>query len=365
MPQTRYHWLANLDCVMHETDENGDTTVEYTHEPLQYGPLLSDRKDGVDYVHHYDASGSTIGLLDDAGSATSEFTYDCWGVVILQSGLVNTPFAWLGRWGYYLHIASGLTIVRRRAYGPEIGRWQSQDPRNSKSGLFLGAATASVAIESLYGYCANSPVTQIDPSGLAGCKDHKVWDASLCSQCPPCKCSDVHGTELVGDTFPIQEFGANFVEEAKINCSVRMTMGKCGLPAGSGGSWTCAQGTRQYRRDIFICISDELDHCAAIELLRHELVHAKQLCTQPTGSSSLTGNCKDHETEAHNESCTIKMNNQCRGGPPNRTTWLPEHRVEFNNCVQGGLAFSCTNVFNGKPFTVKSCEDRIKEAFPS
>ncbi len=42
MPTTNYHWSSVLDCVMHETDGAGATTVEYTHEPTHYGPLLSE-----------------------------------------------------------------------------------------------------------------------------------------------------------------------------------------------------------------------------------------------------------------------------------------------------------------------------------
>ena len=53
-----FHWSSVNDCVMHETDGAGNTLVTYTHEPSQYGPLLSENRGGTESYHHYDALGS-------------------------------------------------------------------------------------------------------------------------------------------------------------------------------------------------------------------------------------------------------------------------------------------------------------------
>lgn len=37
MATTYYHWDPVDDVIMYETDENGDVTVEYTHEPGLHG----------------------------------------------------------------------------------------------------------------------------------------------------------------------------------------------------------------------------------------------------------------------------------------------------------------------------------------
>jgi hypothetical protein len=79
MAKRRFHWSTVFDCVMQETDEDGDTLVEYTHEPSQFGPLLSETRDGVESYHHFDALGSTTLLTDDAGDVTDTFTHDAWG----------------------------------------------------------------------------------------------------------------------------------------------------------------------------------------------------------------------------------------------------------------------------------------------
>ena len=54
MAKRRFHWGID-DCVMHETDETGATTVTYTNEPGPFGPLLSEKRGSTTSYHHYDA----------------------------------------------------------------------------------------------------------------------------------------------------------------------------------------------------------------------------------------------------------------------------------------------------------------------
>ena len=153
MAKRRFHWAID-DCVMHETDETGATTVTYTNEPGPFGPLISENRGGTTSYHHYDALGSTIALTNDAGTVTDTFFFDAWGSKKpWRTGTTPTPYTWCGRWGYQDDTATtGQYYVRARSYGPTIARWTSVDPAFSTSNLFT--------------YASLSPTSHTDPSGL-------------------------------------------------------------------------------------------------------------------------------------------------------------------------------------------------------
>jgi hypothetical protein len=46
MSVTNYVWDEVNDSLLMETDENGQTTAEYTQEPGQFGGVVSERRDG-------------------------------------------------------------------------------------------------------------------------------------------------------------------------------------------------------------------------------------------------------------------------------------------------------------------------------
>jgi len=95
-----FHWDEINDCVLQETDESSATTVTYTHEPGQFGKLLSDHRGGIEYHHHYDAQGSTQFLTNVSSTVTDTFVYDAWGNSVARTGTTLTPYQWIGRWGY-------------------------------------------------------------------------------------------------------------------------------------------------------------------------------------------------------------------------------------------------------------------------
>ncbi len=154
---TRYfHWSSVFDCVMHETDESGNTLVNYTHEPSQYGPLLSENRGGTEYYHHYDALGSTTMLTDDSGAVTDRFQYDACGNEVARTGTTNTPYRWVGRWGYQYDQLTGGYYIRARTYQPAVARWMSVDPLSIER-------WSALLVSYLYG--SNTPSRLIDPTG--------------------------------------------------------------------------------------------------------------------------------------------------------------------------------------------------------
>ena len=101
MARTYYEWDEVNDTLLRETDEAGNTIAEYTHEPTRYGPLLSQRRNGHTYYHHYDGLGNTRALTDESGHVTDRYSYDAWGNQIAHTGTTTNPFGYKGALGYY------------------------------------------------------------------------------------------------------------------------------------------------------------------------------------------------------------------------------------------------------------------------
>ena len=168
-----FHWSSINDCVMHETDGTGSALITYTHEPGQYGPLLSENRGGVESYHHYDALGSTTMLTGDSGTVTDTFQYDAWGDAITRTGSIDTPYRWVGRVGYLTTSALSAVYVRNRSYSTTIARWTAVDIH------FIDGLN-------LYVYAASSPSYLTDPSGnLSVLQPRKTYNVPIVLS-PPC-----------------------------------------------------------------------------------------------------------------------------------------------------------------------------------
>jgi RHS repeat-associated protein len=177
MARTYYLWDEENDTLLAETDEAGNTIAEYTHEPGRYGPLISQRRNGHTYYHHYDGQGSTRALTDESGTVTDRYTYTAFGEPVASSGTTTNPFGYKGALGYYANPETDELYVRARYYQPAVGRWLSVDPiaytdRNAD----------------FYRYVRNRPVSRVDPSGRIDCVDecatyvfNKCWWKCKCA----------------------------------------------------------------------------------------------------------------------------------------------------------------------------------------
>jgi hypothetical protein len=104
---TEYICDVENDSYLMETGENGATQAVYTNDPSQFGGLISQRRDGQTYYHHYDALGSTRQLADAGENVTDEYVYTAWGEPIVANGPTENPYRWIGRLGYYWDAATG------------------------------------------------------------------------------------------------------------------------------------------------------------------------------------------------------------------------------------------------------------------
>ncbi|MCA0314798.1 MAG: LysM peptidoglycan-binding domain-containing protein [Candidatus Melainabacteria bacterium] len=96
--------------------------------------------------------GSTTELTDSSGGLIAAYVYDSFGCISRGNGTINANFLF---GGYFWHERSGLSLTKHRGYSNLLARWLSRDP--------IGESIDS----NLYCYVNNSPVSFIDPFGLA------------------------------------------------------------------------------------------------------------------------------------------------------------------------------------------------------
>jgi len=121
-----------------------------------FGGIIAENRGGAVSTYLRDTLGSTIGLMNSAGSLTDRWEYWLYGEIIKHSGSSATPFTFLGVVGYFVDLAVGLYYVRMRHLSASLGRWLTVDPQWPS--------------QQAYGYCASQPCTCIDPSGEDFCE---------------------------------------------------------------------------------------------------------------------------------------------------------------------------------------------------
>ncbi len=105
---------------------------------------------GNGYTPLTDALGSTIAMVNSAGSIITSYVYDPFGNTTV-SGSSTNQFQYTGR----ENDGNGLYYYRNRYYSPQLGRFISEDP--------LGFDGDDL---NFYAYVGNDPVDFIDPAGL-------------------------------------------------------------------------------------------------------------------------------------------------------------------------------------------------------
>ncbi len=161
-----------------------------------------------------DHLGSTNGLTNSSGLLTDLNSYDSFGNPSNSS--FPTRYQFTGR---EYDSFSGLQYNRARFYGPNIGRFISEDP--------IGFNGGDV---NLHGYVRNNPVNLVDAYGLDADWDQRVWQAQQ---------------DMLEALAPAIRYGIGFGDEATVGISeyVRNLQGindlqvKCSWEYQAGG-WT-------------------------------------------------------------------------------------------------------------------------------
>jgi RHS repeat-associated protein len=109
------------------------------------------RKQGTNTeTYLVDGLGSTLALLDAAGSVQTEYTYDPFGKTAATGAATNNSAQFTGR----ENDGTGLYFYRSRYYSPSLQRFISEDPIGFGGGI------------NMYAYVGNNPLNWIDPLGL-------------------------------------------------------------------------------------------------------------------------------------------------------------------------------------------------------
>ena len=101
-----------------------------------------------------DALGSTLALADASGALLTTYTYGPFGSTTAAGSSSTNSFQYTGR----ENDQTGLYYYRARYYDPSIGRFIGEDPIGFNAGQ-----------TNFYSYTGNSPILNLDPTGLAVC----------------------------------------------------------------------------------------------------------------------------------------------------------------------------------------------------
>ncbi|MEN6643887.1 MAG: RHS repeat-associated core domain-containing protein, partial [Armatimonadia bacterium] len=132
-----------------------------------YSPLVSQL--GSQHWFLFDALGTSLGLADEAGRLSDTFGYEAFGTSLGRTGTTETPYQYVGGYGYFDEPGVGLEQVWNRWYTPAQGRFVGMDPVGSPPD---------------YIYVGNNPAFVTDPSGMSPCPTfwmcfgdcmHGVW----------------------------------------------------------------------------------------------------------------------------------------------------------------------------------------------
>lgn len=127
----------------------------YLYGPGIDEPLAAYVTSGPSSGFHYfdvDGLGSIVATNGPTGTVEHNAVFDAWGVARSEIGTRFHPFTYTGR-----EVGeAGALFYRARFYQPSVGRFSQEDPLGFDGGPHL------------YNYAASSPMSFVDPEGLAG-----------------------------------------------------------------------------------------------------------------------------------------------------------------------------------------------------
>ena len=162
-------YLTQSGKVVRETIGTGSSAVildfVYDNNGQPFAMCYSNNN-GASFVTFYyilNLQGDVVRLVNAYGQIKASYEYDAWGSVLSQQSY-DDNFPYLDRVnplryrGYYYDKETGWYYLQSRYYDPEVGRFINAD-------LPEYAANFSIDDNNLFAYCANNPVTRIDPKG--------------------------------------------------------------------------------------------------------------------------------------------------------------------------------------------------------
>jgi RHS repeat-associated protein len=149
-----YSRAVSLDRLLLKQNSDGSLTRYVYGVGLLYEvPFAANGTEGNPTYYHFDWRGDTVALSDTSGNVTARLSYSPYGERTVESGTVNTPFCFNGKFGVMTE-PSGLLYMQARFYSPILKHFLNEDPAGFAGG------------RNLYAYCSGDPVNAMDPFGL-------------------------------------------------------------------------------------------------------------------------------------------------------------------------------------------------------
>jgi RHS repeat-associated protein len=153
---TRFVIDANANMSRLLVRHNPDGSETYFVYGL--GLLYEADEDDNTKTYHFDQVGSTIARTDDAGQVIGRAEYSPYGLVTMETGDMETPFLYNGKWGIQTD-TNGLLNMRARYYSPYLMRFINADPAGFSGG------------QNWFSYVGGDPISYTDPFGLVRWRD--------------------------------------------------------------------------------------------------------------------------------------------------------------------------------------------------
>ena len=155
-------WTYTYDASGHRKSRtNGTAEYEYIYDEERPMALRVYNGEAVTtYYYVTNLQGDVVAILNKAGKAIVEYSYDAWGNVEsitgeYKGGLgLRNPLLYRG---YVYDRETKLYYLNSRYYDPETGRFLNTDIYPSTGQGLIG--------NNMYAYCLNNPINCVDPSG--------------------------------------------------------------------------------------------------------------------------------------------------------------------------------------------------------